>query len=129
LLVIGSALDEAWQVLHHVCTLDNPKAVASGLLAYLRWSVGSATLQSAMIARIHGAKSYSDLAWTGKLATLFVQFLSVIVVITLSFIFFLEFVVPDASAGWAFVFLLSFSYIVLWFLIVMGVAVRQIGVP
>jgi hypothetical protein len=78
LLIIGSPMDEAWQVLHHVYTIDNPFAVASGLLVYVSSSLRSAALQSAMIARIHGAKSYRDLTGITKLAAIFVHFLLIV---------------------------------------------------
>jgi pimeloyl-ACP methyl ester carboxylesterase len=35
LLAIGSPMDEAWQVLHHLGSIDNPLAIRSGLLRYL----------------------------------------------------------------------------------------------
>jgi hypothetical protein len=67
LLAMGSAMDEAWQILHHFRSIENPLAVRSSALSYLFSSLRSHMTQGADIARIHGAKSYNDL---GKIAKL-----------------------------------------------------------
>jgi hypothetical protein len=78
MLVLGSSIDEAWQVLHHVSTIRNPLAIGSGLFAYVFSSLRAAALQSAMIARIHGAKSYSDLSKVAKSGVIFIYSLGIL---------------------------------------------------
>jgi hypothetical protein len=72
LLAISSLLDEAWQILHHLNSIHNPMAVGANLPVYLFASVRSAVSQSAVVARIHGAKSYGDLGKIGKLGLGFI---------------------------------------------------------
>ncbi len=60
-LALGSAVDEAWQVLHHIGNIGNPLAVASGLFAYLGRSAWNYISYTARIARIRGAKTYRDI--------------------------------------------------------------------
>jgi hypothetical protein len=66
LLAIGSPTDEAWQILHHLRTVDNPLAVRSNLLRYLFSSLQSHFSRSAEVARIHGAKSFKDIGIVAK---------------------------------------------------------------
>jgi hypothetical protein len=66
LLAIGSPMDEAWQVLHHLGSIDNPLAIRSGLLRYLFSPLRSQMSRDAEIAHIRGAKSYGDLGITDK---------------------------------------------------------------
>src|SRR5262249_2407758 len=75
LLVIGSPMDEAWQVLHHLGAIDNPLAIRSSALSYLFSSLRSQVSRSGEIAHIQGAKSYADV---GMLAKLVLGFLHVI---------------------------------------------------
>jgi hypothetical protein len=78
LLVIGSLVDEAWQILHHMSRTDNPMAVRSNLLVYLFSSVRSAASQSSLASRIHGAKSYEDLNKGQLVATILMQIVGVL---------------------------------------------------
>jgi hypothetical protein len=66
LLAIGSPTDEAWQILHHLRTIDNPLAVRQNLLCYLFSSLKSHFSLSAEVARIHGAKSFRDIGIVAK---------------------------------------------------------------
>ena len=75
-LAIGSPTDEAWQILHHVRTSDNPFAVRSNLLSYLFSSLRFHISQNAEVARIHGAKSYYDLGFAAKLVMAITHLLS-----------------------------------------------------
>ena len=72
-LALGSAVDEAWQVLHHIGNIGNPLAVASGLFAYLRGSARDYISQSAQIARIRGVKTYKDLRIVPRLVLIALQ--------------------------------------------------------
>ena len=54
-LAIGSPMDEAWQILHHLRGIGNPLAVPSGLFVYLARSARDHLSRSAQIARIRGA--------------------------------------------------------------------------
>ena len=73
-LAVGSKLDEAWQILHHMRNVENPLAVRTNLLSYLFSSARSQISRSVAVARIHGAKSYRDLGSGAKFA-LFVTYL------------------------------------------------------
>ncbi|MEH2563456.1 hypothetical protein [Bradyrhizobium sp. AZCC 2289] len=66
ILAVGSLMDEAWQVLHHMQNIANPLAVRSNIFAYLLSSARQNISRSFQIARIHGARSYSDLGTTAK---------------------------------------------------------------
>jgi hypothetical protein len=66
LLAIGSPMDEAWQVLHHLRAIDNPLAIRSGLLKYLFSSLRSQMSRDAEIAHVKGAKSYGDVGRNTK---------------------------------------------------------------
>lgn len=66
ILAIGSMMDEAWQVLHHMQNTANPLALQSNIFTYLLSSTCQNISQSIEIARIHGAKSYSDLKTVAK---------------------------------------------------------------
>jgi hypothetical protein len=76
LLVIGSRIDEAWQVLHHLRDIDNPLAVRASLLGYLFSSIRSAISQNTAVARILGSKSYRNLGNRAKLATALMHLLT-----------------------------------------------------
>jgi hypothetical protein len=67
LFAMGSAKDEAWQILYHMRSMQNPLAVKSNLLSYLFTSLRSDVSRAAQVARIHGAKSYRDLGIIVKL--------------------------------------------------------------
>jgi hypothetical protein len=85
LLVIGSVVDEPWQILHHLSSVENPLAVRSNPAVYLFLSVRSIISQSAMAARIYGAKSYKDLGRVAKvimgIMDLFVVFIVYLAII------------------------------------------------
>jgi hypothetical protein len=80
LLVIGSLMDETWQILHHMGNIDNPLAVGSTPLSYLFSSMRSNVSQRVVSARIYGAKSYSDLTNTGKVVTVAIHLFALIAV-------------------------------------------------
>ena len=65
---MGSLMDEAWQILHHTGTMQNPLAVKSSLLGYLFVSLRSGVSRAAQRDRIYGAKSYRDLGIAAKLS-------------------------------------------------------------
>ncbi|QIO36063.1 hypothetical protein [Bradyrhizobium sp. 1(2017)] len=66
LLAIGCPTDEAWQVLHHLPTIDAPLAVKETLLRYLVSSVQSQMFRLGEVARIRGAKSFRDIGIFAK---------------------------------------------------------------
>jgi hypothetical protein len=65
-LAISSPFDEAWQLLHHVSSAQNPFAVREGLLRHLRTTWRNHIAQAREVARIHGIKSFRDLSPFGK---------------------------------------------------------------
>ena len=65
-LAIGSSLDEAWQVLHHVRTMPNPLSVNSGLVRYLIGSRQTYLARSVAAARAEGRVSFGELSAAGK---------------------------------------------------------------
>lgn len=83
LLAIGSPTDEAWQILHHLRTIDNPLAVRSNLLRYLFSSLQSHISLSAEVARIHGAKSFRDIGTVAKCVAALMDFYAIGAVITI----------------------------------------------
>jgi hypothetical protein len=91
-LAIGSPTDEAWQILHHVRTIDNPLAVRSNLLSYLFSSLRFHISQNAEVARIHGAKSYQDLGFAARLVMAFTHLLTALILFT---VVLLMFIPPD----------------------------------
>jgi Alpha/beta hydrolase of unknown function (DUF900) len=70
LLVMGSLVDEAWQILHHMRSMPDQLAVRLNVFVYLWSSLRSSALQSGEVARIHGARSFRDLAMTAKVVML-----------------------------------------------------------
>ncbi|MDA9537464.1 hypothetical protein ACM41_15065 [Bradyrhizobium sp. CCBAU 21362] len=78
LLALGCPTDEAWQVLHHLATIDNPLAIRSGPIRYLLSSLRSQMSHDAQVAHIQGAKTYADVGMAMKFL-LFVAYLSVLV--------------------------------------------------
>jgi hypothetical protein len=66
-LAIGSKMDEAWQVLHHLRRLENPLLSQASLMAYLLDYSRSRLARSAAISRIHGARSFRDLTVAGRI--------------------------------------------------------------
>ena len=67
LLAIGSSMDEAWQVLHHLRSLENPLAIKKSLLGYLLDAMRSHASQGAKIARIHGGRHLGELGLSARL--------------------------------------------------------------
>jgi hypothetical protein len=94
LLAISSQMDEAWQVLHYVRSIDNPLAVRSGLLDYLSCRVRSAFSQNRAVARVLGAKSYSDIGNFAKLVTAAMHSLIFLFVIYALYIYYRALVEP-----------------------------------
>jgi hypothetical protein len=66
LLALGSAMDEPWQILHHMQSIVNPLAAGPNLIGYLVRSAQAQISQSVEVARIHGAKSFRDLKTLSK---------------------------------------------------------------
>jgi len=78
MIAIGSRRDETWQVLHHFRKVDNPLAVRASLLGYLFSSMQSAISQNTAVARVLGARSYSDVGKAAKWATALMHLLTFI---------------------------------------------------
>jgi hypothetical protein len=83
---MGSRMDEAWQVLHHIGTMENPLAVKSSLLQYLFASLRSGISRAAQRERIYGAKSYRDLAFKFKLEMAILHALTAVFVLMIIFL-------------------------------------------
>lgn len=80
-LAIGSLMDEPWQILHHVRSLENPLSIRSNLLIYLFSALRASISNSSKIARIQGAKSYRDFGIGNRIALLSAHLSSVLTVI------------------------------------------------
>ncbi|MHC2718269.1 lipase family protein [Bradyrhizobium diazoefficiens] len=93
LLAIGCPTDEAWQVLHHLPTIDNPLAVRYGLLFHLISSVKSQAFRLRQVARIRGARSFRDIGLVAKCVAAFLDFY------VIAGIFALFFAVYRSSSG------------------------------
>lgn len=70
-LALGSRLDEAWQVLHHVRETENPLALKLGLPRYLRSQVRDQVRRRDEIAKIYGAVGFRDLGIAGRCTLIF----------------------------------------------------------
>jgi hypothetical protein len=70
-LAIGSRMDEAWQVLHHLRNSDNPLAVRSNALLYFFSAFRSSLIQRKAIDRIHYG-SFRDIGYVAALQTVLV---------------------------------------------------------
>lgn len=66
-LAIGSAVDEAWQILHHLRRFDNPFVRQRSVLSFLVANWREQAARSVEIARIHGARSWGDLTVAGRI--------------------------------------------------------------
>ena len=100
LLAIGSPTDEAWQILHHLRTIDNPLAVRSNLLRYLFSSLQSHISRSAEVARIHGAKSFRDIRIVAKCLAALMDFYAisaVIIILALPLLYLMELKIEDVE--------------------------------
>ena len=98
MLAIGSPTDEAWQILHHLRTIDNPLAVRSNLLRYLLSSLQSHISRSAEVARIHGAKSFRDIGTVAKCVAALMDFYAigaVIIILALPLVYLMELKIED----------------------------------
>jgi hypothetical protein len=87
LLALGSPMDEAWQVLHHLGTIDDPLAIRSGLMSYLFSSLRSRISRDADIARVHGATSYLKAKTSIKLWVALVYVVCIMVLALVVFLF------------------------------------------
>ncbi len=67
LLAISSRMDEAWQVLHHMRTVNNPVAVQTKLRPYLFSTFRSRMARAAESELILGAKPFSDFGLSARL--------------------------------------------------------------
>jgi hypothetical protein len=90
---MGSLMDEAWQILHHIGTMQNPLAVRSNLLGYLFASLRSGVSRAAQRDRIYGAKSYRDLGIAAKFVMAIVHVITFLV-----FLLVLLYVITVAAA-------------------------------
>lgn len=79
-LAIGSNVDEAWQLLYHMRSIDNPLAIRLDLARYLFSSLRSHKLLRAEVARLHGAKSYGDLGIVGRVVMALIHISSIFAV-------------------------------------------------
>jgi len=79
-LAIGSDVDEAWQVLHHMRSMENPLASRSNLAKYLFSSLRAQRRLRVEVARAHGAKSYGDLAIGGRVMMALIHVFSIFAV-------------------------------------------------
>lgn len=66
-LCIGSRMDEAWQILHHMRGIDNPLAVSMKLRSYLLSSLRLRMSLAIKTDAILGAQSFGDVSIVGKL--------------------------------------------------------------
>jgi hypothetical protein len=81
LLAIGSRMDEAWQILHHFRSIDNPLMVRSRLFRYIFSSMRSSISQNTTVRRLLGAKSYRDIGYAAKLATAVMHLVTLLFVV------------------------------------------------
>jgi hypothetical protein len=58
-LAIGSRMDEAWQLLHHISSSANPLAIKTGLLAYLLSNIHGGLADVAERAKINSIQRSS----------------------------------------------------------------------
>jgi hypothetical protein len=70
LLVVSSALDEAWQLLHHVRTFANPLAPKFGLLSFIVATRSEQRARNIEVARIQGVDLFRDQSVFKKLIVL-----------------------------------------------------------
>ena len=82
---MGSRMDEAWQVLQHIGSMENPLAVKSYLLPYLFASLRSGISRAEQRERIYGAKSYRDLTFKFKLVMAILHALTGVFVLMIIF--------------------------------------------
>jgi hypothetical protein len=73
LLAIGSRMDEAWQVLHHMRNSDNPIAIRSNLALYLISAFRSGYAQRAAADRLYYG-SFQSVGWAAGLAAIVIWF-------------------------------------------------------
>ncbi len=81
-------MDEAWQILHHIRTIQNPLAVRLNLLSYLFSCRRSNLYRSVEVARIHGAKSYRDIGIVPKLVMAITHLVTFIIMLGIVFLLF-----------------------------------------
>lgn len=67
MLHLGSNMDEAWQLLHHLRTLESPIAPKAGLAGFVRDSHREYRLKSAEVERIHGAAPFGRQSRAAKI--------------------------------------------------------------
>jgi hypothetical protein len=107
---MGSLMDEAWQILHHTGTMQNPLAVGSNLLRYLFVSLRSGVSRAAQRDRIYGAKSYRDLGIAAKLVMAIVHVVTVVVLLYMILICGVVFALGTVTNVAIVLFYLSFSF-------------------
>jgi hypothetical protein len=66
-LILGSLMDEAWQVLHHLRQLANPLTSALGLTGYLKDSRRAYLSRALETERLSGTASFRDLSRFAKI--------------------------------------------------------------
>jgi hypothetical protein len=98
-LAIGSAKDEAWQLLRHLRNVANPLALDMGIVRYL-WKCRRESIQrSYEIAQIQGARPFRDLGWPAKIVA--VLFHLIFFFLAFGITFGLFFSSDAASEKWA----------------------------
>jgi hypothetical protein len=115
-LAIGSSMDEAWQILHHIRSIPNPLAITSNPLSYLSSSLRSNISRSGQIARIHGTKSYRDLGIAAKLVLVITHVFALILIVIIAGASIVLFFVPPPGSRWEFA--LGVGMFAVFFLIV-----------
>jgi len=76
-LAIGSKMDEAWQILHHMRNSDNPLAIRANILKYMFLALRYRISTSAKISRIRGAKAWRDVGLFNKAILIIIHFVTV----------------------------------------------------
>ena len=95
MLAMSSSMDEAWQLLHHLRSMDSPIAPRSGLLGYLWTRHREYLRKSRDIERVHGAALFVlQSRWTKIVAVIFQLVLALLVVVLASMAFTMG---PDGS--------------------------------
>jgi hypothetical protein len=96
LLAISSSMDEAWQLLHHLRSMDSPIAPRSGLLGYLLTRRREYLKRSRDIERVHGAALFVLQSRSTKIVAVIFQLILALLVVALMS---LAFTAPDERLG------------------------------
>ncbi len=118
LLAISSRMDEAWQVLHHMRTVNNPLAVQTRLTSYVFSTFRSHMVRAAESELILGAKPFSDFNFSAKLVH---TLLYSVFVLTLMI------AIPAAIADFGWLTTLGAAIAFIVFMFALTVAQRELG--